>query len=86
VPIVSLSVLIIFGLALLARINGTVILLGGTLSLGLMVGYAVAHFHGLLQQEQAPRTWYITLYTISGLGFAFGVAFLLRIIHLFGLL
>jgi len=78
--------LIIFGIALIARVNGMALMIGGTIALSLTVGYVVVYVHRALQQEQAPRMWYVTLYAISGLAFAFGVGFLLRVVRFFGLL
>jgi hypothetical protein len=85
-PIFFLITLIIVGLATLARVNGTLLLVGGALATGVLFGFPARQFYAHSQRENVPHRHLIAVYSIYFLSFAFVVTLLFGWLRLFELL
>src|SRR5262245_58702479 len=85
-PIFYLTTLIVIGLATLARVNGMLLLVGGTLAAGMLFGLPALQIYQHSQRENIPQRQLIAIYSICFLVFALIVALLFAWIQLFALL
>ena len=85
-PIFFLTTLIIIGSATLARVNGLLLIVGGTLAAGILSGFPALQFYRHSQRENVPQGQLIAVYSICFLVFAFVVALIFAWLRLFEVL
>jgi hypothetical protein len=85
-PILFLTTLINIGLATLARVNGILLLVGGTLAAGMLFGFPALKLYHHSQHNNVPQGHLIAIYSICFLVFAFAVGLIFAWLRLFELL
>jgi hypothetical protein len=85
-PIFFLTTLIVIGLATLARVNGMLLIVGGTLAVGMLFGFPAFQFYQHSQRKNFPQRHLMAVYSICFLIFALIVALLFAWLRLFALL
>jgi hypothetical protein len=85
-PILYLTTLIVIGLATLVRVNGMLLLVGGTLAAGMLFGFPARQFYQHSQRESIPKRHLIAVYSFCFLVFALIVVLLFAWLRLFALL